>query len=127
MPKLLPVHYQTHPLAAHCGASPLDPGTVTMIGTSDPAGVTCPQCLGSPEMAGFTPITETEHAGIMRRARTSLREAVEPFDRWHDAQLRAQQRRFNAMLALDALYRETPWWALATRHFIRQALAKVNS
>lgn len=36
------------------------------------------------------------------------------------------ERRLRIMLALDDLYRSTPWWALATRHLIRQALVKAE-
>lgn len=127
MPKLMPIHFQTHPLAAHCGASPMDPDVKAMIGTDDPSGVTCSRCITSPSMAGMTPVTRDEYAALVRRASTSLREIIEPLDDWLDARRAEDERRFLYALALDDLYRGTPWWDLRTRHMIRQALVKATS
>lgn len=64
MPKMFPVHYQTEPGPAHCGATIADPGTELVIGTNDPAETTCAKCLMK------LPITEAEHAEIVDGARS---------------------------------------------------------
>lgn len=127
MPKIQPIHYQTHPLAAHCGASALDPGVGLVIGTSDPSGVTCSRCITSPSMAGMEPISREEHAALVRKARGSLSEQIQPLDDWLEERRAEDERRFTYALALDDLYRTTPWWELRTRHLIRQALVKATS
>lgn len=103
MPKILPVHYQpTSRFRTSCDLDILASGQVT-IGTDDPAGVTCSRCIMSPAMA--------------LTSRTA----------WVEAQRAEDERRFRTLLALDTLYRETPWWALAERHLIRKTLAAATA
>jgi hypothetical protein len=127
MPKLLPVHYQTHPLTAHCGTSPLDPDVKAMIGTSDPAGVTCSRCITSPSMSGMEPVSREEYGALVRRARTSLRDAIEPLDEWIERTRAEDEAHFQRMLALDEWYRSTPWWDIITRKYIARAISRAEA
>lgn len=127
MPTILPVHYQTASLTpAACGADPFDVltlGSSPMIGTDDPHAITCGPCLTSEAMAHFTPITREEHAALVRHARHTLSELIEPLDDWLARQRHEAERRYLHLRALEDLYAETPRWALFTRRTLRRAIA----
>jgi hypothetical protein len=75
---------------------------------------------------GYEPLTREEHAGIIRRARGTLARALEPLDEWLARRQEEDERRHCRLLALDALYAETPWWQLRVRHWLRQEMAKLT-
>jgi hypothetical protein len=98
-----PVHLHTATGTVACGAD-----TLPIITTGQAGWSTCAACLN--------PTLRDRARAVLRDSRAAVA-----------AQIDRDERRHRVMLALDALYRDTPWWQLHTKHWIRQCLAQLNA
>jgi len=81
----------------------------------------------TPDMAGIPPISREEYGALIRKARTSLKDAIEPLDHWLAKRSAEDEARFRRLMDLDAWYRSTPWWDLITRSYIARAISRVEN
>jgi hypothetical protein len=113
------IHLHTNENEIICGA---DPNGGLLLSTHLPAMTTCGPCLTALDPAVPTHITDEEFEELM----TAAFGAVSQISEAMAARAREEERWHRILLALDALYRETPWWQARTRHRIRQAMARLT-
>lgn len=118
-----PIHLHDGTGEVLCDLTAHNVGVLT-LSTHMAVMVTCPKCLGALDASAFSPITPDELEGLLRRARTSLREHIEPIEHYL-ARREAEYREWVLFGELLRSLRDSlPWWALVRRHRAKACITR---
>lgn len=92
-----------------------------LITTSRPDETTCHKCQGI-HASGKHPLTTREMANIIGRTVTARSKIIEPVGVWRKRQAALVESQHRALLALEDLHAEVPWWCIRERRHLNRVI-----